>query len=54
MEFHIGWPEGIYLAINILSAAYLGAIQGARKAVAYVVAWLFLTMPLLIWGGFFA
>ena len=54
MEIHIGWPEGIYLALNILCMGYVGAEKGASAAIGYGLAWLFITLPLLVWGGFFA
>jgi len=50
----IGWPEGIYLGLNLICMAYSGAVSGGRSLVGYGLAWVFLTLPLLYWGGFFS
>jgi hypothetical protein len=58
MNIHIGWPEAIYLVLNILSLpplAYKLADEAKGcAALACLVMWVFLTLPLLYWGGFFA
>lgn len=55
MVINIGWPEGIYLAVNIICIAFLACGErGYAKALGYTVTWLFFTLPLLFWGGFFA
>ena len=53
---NIGWPEGIYLALNLLGIGFLLA-KGERyemKTIDIILTWLFVTLPLLWWGGFFA
>lgn len=54
MNIVIGWPEGIYLGLNLICMAYSGAVSGGRSLVGYGLAWVFLTLPLLYWGGFFS
>jgi hypothetical protein len=58
VNINIGWPEAIYLIINILSlpplALKLSDENKGCAALACLVLWLFVTLPLLYWGGFFA
>ncbi len=54
MEMNIGWPEGIYLVLNVLCLALMVFTQSAKGALWGAVIWLFVTFPLLIWGWFFA
>jgi hypothetical protein len=54
---HIGWPQGIYLVLCLIGAAIQGAQHGKmlkRDAYASIGAWMFITLPLLWWGGFFS
>jgi hypothetical protein len=54
----IGWPEGIYLALNLIGVGYIISKHGRPKTGVYhatdICVWLFLTLPLLYWGGFFS
>lgn len=53
MNLYIGWPQGIYLLLNIVSLPLL-ARQVGGKAAPTILSWLFVTLPLLWWGGFFS
>lgn len=58
MEMNVGWPEGIYLALNIIALALIGGTppedRKPIKPVPATVFWLGITLPLLYWGGFFS
>jgi hypothetical protein len=58
MSINIGWPEGIYLLLNILSLPLIARSMTddakTTAGCASIVLWVFLTLPLLYWGGFFA
>ena len=50
---NIGAPEGIYLVLQITSLA-LAMLSEKRGPAAFALAfWVFVTLPLLYWGGFF-
>lgn len=53
MHIHIGWPQGIYLAIFLLSAVY--NVRGDKNWKDYLGSFtgIFGTLGLLYWGGFF-
>lgn len=58
MNIVMGWPEWIYVGINILglliSVSEHGKPQsGTKNAVPSVIA-LLIVLPLLYWGGFFS
>jgi hypothetical protein len=55
MSVHIGWPEAIYLAMNI-GFLILGCFDKERRSAlgCAVFLWVFVSLPLLWWGGFFA
>lgn len=52
MQIDIGWPEAIYLAINIGGLCVI-ARKGGETTTA-ILTWFLVTLPLLYWGGFFS
>lgn len=54
---HVGWPQGIYLAIGFLSLGIILAKDGEPQKPYSIgrslIAWA-IVMPLLYWGGFFS
>lgn len=54
MNIVIGWPEGIYLGLNMamLAIAMLG--ENRAGSIIALLMWVLITLPLLYWGGFFA
>jgi hypothetical protein len=59
MNIIIGWPEGIYLALNLICVGILAARHGQPKIETedlwgHLIPWVFITLPLLYWGGFFS
>ena len=51
---NIGWPEAIYLALNVICLAAMVVTENAKGAILGALVWLFVTIPLLVWGGFFS
>lgn len=57
----VGWPQGIYLAVNVASLLFLAFKAGKGESlsnthkdmIGRTLTWLVLTLPLLWWGGFF-
>lgn len=59
MNIVIGWPEGIYLALNLICVGWLCAMHGKPRTGTYsawdaALTWFFITLPVLYWGGFFS
>jgi hypothetical protein len=59
MNVTLGTPEIIYLVLNIifLALAAYGTIRKGNTAGPFVFAlflWVFVTLPILYWGGFFS
>lgn len=52
MSISIGWPEAIYLLINI--AGLCVVVKDGERAATPILTWFFVTLPLLYWGGFFS
>ena len=55
MSIVIGWPQALYLAINLLfvALAMFGEDGGKRAGCAFII-WITTSIPLLVWGGFFS
>jgi hypothetical protein len=56
---YIGWPEGIYLALNFIglgiSIAQHGKSETGTESVwTALLWWVLIILPLLYWGGFFS
>ena len=48
----IGWPQGIYIGVNLIILGWLFATK-PHAAIGATAAWALFTLPLLYWGGFF-
>ena len=56
-ELTIGLPQFIYLLFNIISIIFLYDKKGREHKLTRtgtVLGWVFLTLPILWWGGFFS
>jgi len=53
MSIHLGAPQIIYLAVNIIALAILAGGSSKAGAVAGILIWCCFTLPILYWGGFF-
>lgn len=57
-NFHIGWPQGIYLSLMVVSLLVQGCVHGRPRTGTYdVIASLInavVILWLLAWGGFFS
>lgn len=55
---HVGWPQALYLGINILCIAIIGGTPPEKRTppspVGITLMWITVTLPLLYWGGFFS
>lgn len=54
MSIVIGWPEGIYLALGVLGSVHIASGRAERPTALSIALWVFVTLPLLWWGGFFS
>ena len=51
----MGWPQLIYLGINILSLGMMIEKKQVTVSTAgLALSWICITLPLLYWGGFFS
>jgi len=51
---HIGWPQLIYLALNLFGLGNIVAKGSVETKASHAVpVWIFIVLPLLWWGGFF-